>query len=92
MSMDPHTGYIKAWVGGPNFKHFKYDMVKKGTRQVGSTFKPFVYATAIESGVINPCYRVPDIEYCIEVPFNEKRNKLWCPSNSGAEYTGPQHQ
>ena len=62
----PHTGHIKAWVGGPNFKHFKYDMVKKGTRQVGSTFKPFVYATAIESGIIDPCYRVPDIEYCIE--------------------------
>ena len=88
MSMDPHTGHIKAWVGGPNFKHFKYDMVKKGTRQVGSTFKPFVYATAIESGIIDPCYRVPDIEYCIEVPFNENRNKLWCPSNSGSEYTG----
>ena len=88
MSMDPHSGQIKAWVGGPNFKHFKYDMVNKGTRQVGSTFKPFVYATAIESGVVGPCYEVPDIEYCIEVPFNEQRNKLWCPTNSGEEFTG----
>ena len=88
MSMNPHNGQIKAWVGGPNFKHFKYDMVKKGTRQVGSTFKPFVYATAIESGVVDPCYEVPDIKYCIEVPYNENRNKLWCPSNSGAKFTG----
>jgi penicillin-binding protein 1A len=88
MSMDPHTGHIKAWVGGPDFRHFKYDMVNKGKRQVGSTFKPFVYATAIESGVVDPCYEVPDIEYCIEVPFNKKRNKLWCPSNSGETFTG----
>lgn len=88
MSMNPHNGHIKAWVGGPDFRHFKYDMVKKGTRQVGSTFKPFVYATALELGVINPCDQVPDIEYCIEVPFNKNRNKLWCPSNSGTAYTG----
>lgn len=88
MSMDPHNGHIKAWVGGPDFRHFKYDMVNKGKRQVGSTFKPFVYATAIESGVVDPCYEVPDIEYCIEVPFNEQRNKLWCPTNSGEKFTG----
>ena len=88
MSMNPHNGHIKAWVGGPNFKHFKYDMVSKGKRQVGSTFKPFVYATALESGVIDPCYRVPDIEYCIEVPFNEYRKKLWCPTNSGDHFSG----
>lgn len=88
MSMNPHTGQIKAWVGGINFKHFKYDMVSKGKRQVGSTFKPFVYATALESGVVDPCYRVPDIEYCIEIPLNKYRNKLWCPSNSGSKYSG----
>ena len=88
MSMNPHNGHVKAWVGGPDFRHFKYDMVNKGKRQVGSTFKPFVYATAIESGVVDPCYEVPDIEYCIEVPFNEYRNKLWCPSNSGEKFTG----
>jgi penicillin-binding protein 1A len=88
MSMNPHNGHIKAWVGGPDFRHFKYDMVNKGKRQVGSTFKPFVYATAIESGVVDPCYEVPDIEYCIEVPYNEKRNKLWCPTNSGEKFTG----
>ena len=88
MSMNPHNGQIKAWVGGANFKHFKYDMVSKGKRQVGSTFKPFVYATALESGVIDPCYRVPDIEYCIEIPFNEYRKKLWCPTNSGEHFSG----
>ena len=88
MSINPHNGHIKSWVGGPNFKHFKYDMVKKGTRQVGSTFKPFVYATAIESGIVDPCYEVPDIKYCIEVPHTETRNKLWCPKNSGSSFTG----
>jgi penicillin-binding protein 1A len=88
MSMDPHSGQIKAWVGGSNFKHFKYDMVSKGKRQVGSTFKPFVYATALESGVVDPCYRVPDIKYCIEVPLNEQRKKLWCPTNSGGRFSG----
>ena len=50
MSMDPATGYIKAWVGGTNFEHFKYDQVKIGTRQVGSTAKPFTYAVPIEDG------------------------------------------
>jgi penicillin-binding protein 1A len=57
MSMDPATGYIKAWVGGTNFEHFKYDQVKMGTRQVGSTAKPFTYAVAIENG-ISPCMQV----------------------------------
>ena len=54
MSMDPHTGFVKAWVGGNNYKHFKYDHVKHGKRQVGSTFKPFIYATAIRAGY-SPC-------------------------------------
>ena len=58
MSMDPQTGYVKAWVGGTNFEHFKYDQVKTGTRQVGSTAKPFTYAVAIGSGGYSPCYSV----------------------------------
>lgn len=87
VSIDPHTGHVKAWVGGPHFKHFKFDMVKKGKRQVGSTFKPFVYGTALDLGVIHPCDDLLDIEHCIEVPYNKYRNKLWCPSNSGARYT-----
>ena len=48
MSMEPQTYFVKAWVGGFNYKHFQYDMVKQGKRQVGSTFKPFVYAAAID--------------------------------------------
>ncbi len=87
VSINPHNGYVKAWVGGANFKHFKYDMVRNGKRQVGSTFKPFVYATAIEVGAIHPCDQVPDMQYCVEVPYNAKRNKMWCPGNAGARYT-----
>lgn len=59
MAMEPHTGYIRAWVGGINFEHFKYDQVKLGTRQVGSTAKPFVYAYAIDNG-FSPCATVPN--------------------------------
>ncbi len=88
ISIDPHTGHVKAWVGGPHFKHFKYDMVKKGKRQVGSTFKPFVYATALEIGAITPCTSVPDISYCVEVPYNQYKNKMWCPGNAGSKLTG----
>ncbi len=87
ISINPHNGYIKAWVGGTNFKHFKYDMVRNGKRQVGSTFKPFVYATAIEVGAIHPCDQVPDMQYCVDVPYNANRNKMWCPGNAGARYT-----
>lgn len=87
VSINPHNGHVKAWVGGTNFKHFKYDMVKEGKRQVGSTFKPFVYATAIEVGAIHPCDKVLDMQYCVEVPYNAYRNKMWCPGNAGSKYT-----
>ncbi len=86
MSMDPGTGFIKAWVGGIDFYHFKYDHVKKARRQVGSTFKPFVYATALHLSKITPCTEVPDIEHCCEIPFSKNRNKMWCPK--GSAYTG----
>lgn len=59
MSMEPKTGYVRAWVGGIDFDHFKYDQVKVGTRQVGSTAKPFTYAVAIDNGY-SPCYKVPN--------------------------------
>ncbi len=65
MSMDPTTGYIKAWVGGTNFEHFKYDQVKMGTRQVGSTAKPFTYAVAIENG-FSPCMEVDNVPVTIK--------------------------
>jgi penicillin-binding protein 1A len=60
MSMEPTTGFVRAWVGGINFEHFKYDQVKQGTRQVGSTAKPFTYAAAIRTGAYSPCYQVPN--------------------------------
>lgn len=88
VSMNPHNGHVKAWVGGPHFQHFKYDMVKKGRRQVGSTFKPFVYATALSVGAITPCTSVPDISYCVEIPYNKYRNKMWCPGNAGSKFSG----
>ena len=59
MSMEPQTGHVKAWVGGTNFEYFKYDQVKTGTRQVGSTAKPFTYAVAIDNGY-SPCLTVPN--------------------------------
>lgn len=60
MSMEPHTGYVRAWVGGINFEHYKYDQVKTGTRQVGSTAKPFTYAVAVDNGY-SPCFQVPNV-------------------------------
>lgn len=77
MAIEPSTGYIKAWVGGVNHKHFKFDHVKVGRRQVGSTFKPFVYALAIQEG-LSPCYQVPNVRTCI----TGADGKEWCPSNS----------
>ena len=85
MSMDPTNGKIKAWVGGMNYRHFQYDMVKKGKRQIGSTFKPFVYAAAIDQLKLSPCDTFPDSQFCVE------KNKFgniekWCPKNSGDKY------
>lgn len=89
ISVEPQTGFVKAWVGGPYFKHFKNDQVM-GRRQVGSTFKPFVYASAFRDGAFSPCSQVPDIEHCIEVPFTKNSTKPWCPGNSGSAYSGEQ--
>lgn len=77
MAMEPQTGYVKAWVGGINHKHFKYDHVKVSKRQVGSTFKPFVYALAIQEGR-SPCYQVANVRTCIKLPDGTD----WCPDNS----------
>ena len=65
MSMEPQTGFVKAWVGGFNYKHFQYDMVKQGKRQVGSTFKPFVYAAAIDQLQLSPCDTFPKAQITI---------------------------
>ncbi|MBP0902808.1 penicillin-binding protein 1A [Mariniflexile gromovii] len=87
MAMEPQTGYVKAWVGGINYRHFQYDMVKQGKRQVGSTFKPFVYATAIDQLHYSPCDVFPDTPFCIEA--NKYGNlQDWCPKNSDGGYGG----
>jgi len=77
MSMDPHTGYVKAYVGGPDFHYFKFDAVKAQKRQVGSTIKPFLYTLAMQDGY-SPCYKVPN------VPQTFKDNdSTWTPASSG---------
>lgn len=87
LSMTPQTGEVKAWVGGINYKHFQYDHVKTGRRQVGSTFKPFLYATAIDQLHLSPCDTIPNIPYCI--PAGEMgAQKDWCPENSSGGYGG----
>jgi len=85
MSMEPQTGHVKAWVGGFNYKHFQYDQVKQGRRQIGSTFKPFLYATAIDQLKLSPCDSLPDALYCIE-PMKHGNTDAWCPKNSGDKY------
>ena len=85
MSMEPQTGHVKAWVGGFNYKHFQYDQVKQGRRQIGSTFKPFLYATAIDQLKLSPCDSLPDALYCIE-PMKHGNLDAWCPKNSGDKY------
>ncbi|MEM9679002.1 MAG: transglycosylase domain-containing protein [Bacteroidota bacterium] len=87
MSMDPQTGHVKAWVGGMNYKHFQYDMVKQGKRQVGSTFKPFVYATAIDQLQKSPCDTLPRTPITIEA--NKYGNpEPWTTKNSDGNYEG----
>ncbi len=77
MSMEPQTGYIKAWVGGIDYKFFKYDHVKEGKRQVGSTFKPFLYTLAMQEGY-SPCFKVPNIP----VTFVNEKGEKWTPENA----------
>lgn len=77
MSMEPQTGYVRAYVGGINFRHFKYDHVVVGRRQVGSTFKPFVYTVAMQDGELSPCSQVPNVQVNIE-----NNGGVWSPSNS----------
>lgn len=80
MSMDPLTGAIKAWVGGINHKYFKYDHVRQGSRQPGSTFKPFVYGTAMEAGY-SPCLKLQDVS----PTFNLSGGGTWTPPNAGGD-------
>ncbi|MEX0315934.1 MAG: transglycosylase domain-containing protein, partial [Allomuricauda sp.] len=87
MSMEPQTGHVKAWVGGVDYKHFQYDNVNQGARQAGSTFKPFIYAAAIDQLRYSPCDSLPDNQYCIE-PLKHGNMEAWCPKNSDGKYSG----
>ncbi|MCH2034158.1 MAG: transglycosylase domain-containing protein [Tenacibaculum sp.] len=86
-SIEPQTGHIKAWVGGINNKHFKYDAVKQQKRQVGSTFKPFVYATAINQLKRSPCDKLPNTPYTIPKEKYGMQDD-WTPRNVGEKYGG----
>lgn len=77
MAMEPYTGHVKAYVGGHNYKYFKYDQVTQGKRQVGSTIKPFLYTLAMQEGY-TPCYELPNVP----ITFND-HDSTWTPRNSG---------
>lgn len=81
MSIEPSTGFVKAWVGGANIQHFAYDQVRLGKRQVGSTIKPFVYSTAIAMGVVKPCTKFTEgSAFCVDVyGSGGEVVKRWCP-------------
>jgi len=79
MAMDPHTGHVKAYIGGPDFRYFKYDAVTQQKKQVGSTIKPFLYTLAMQDGY-SPCYEVENIERTFEV-----NDTIWRPRSSGPE-------
>ena len=87
LSTEPQSGHVKAWVGGINHKHFQYDHVKQGSRQVGSTFKPFVYATAINQLQLSPCQEFNNTPYTIPAgKYGLKED--WTPQNADVKYGG----
>ena len=79
ISIESHTGHVKAYVGGLDYRFFKYDHVTQARRQVGSTFKPFLYSLAMQEGEYTPCTRIPNIPYNIQL----EDGKFWSPGNSG---------
>lgn len=83
MSMDPRSGHVKAYVGGPNYHYFQYDMAMVGRRQVGSTIKPFLYTLAMENG-LSPCDEVRHVEYTLI----DENGKPWTPRNANKKLIG----
>lgn len=83
MSMDPRSGHVKAYVGGPNYHYFQYDMAMVGRRQVGSTIKPFLYTLAMENG-FSPCGEVRHVEYTLI----DENGKPWTPRNANKKLIG----
>lgn len=79
VSIESHTGHVKAYVGGLDYRFFKYDHVTQARRQVGSTFKPFLYSLAMQEGEYTPCTKIPNIQYNIQLPDGQ----FWSPGNSG---------
>ena len=79
ISIESHTGHVKAYVGGLDYRFFKYDHVTQARRQVGSTFKPFLYSLAMQEGEYTPCTRIPNIQYNIQL----EDGNVWSPANSG---------
>ena len=76
MAIEPHTGHIKAYVGGPNYRYFKYDNVRQGKRQVGSTIKPFLYTLAMQEGM-TPCDKVVNVPQTFLV-----NDTTWTPKST----------
>jgi penicillin-binding protein 1A len=84
MSMDPHNGYVLAYVGGIDYRYFQYDHVKLSKRQVGSTFKPFLYSLAMQEGEFTPCSKVANVQYSVDLPDGT----VWAPKNSSKKRIG----
>ncbi len=84
MSMEPSTGFVRAYVGGNDYRFFKYDHVTQARRQVGSTFKPFLYTLAMQEGEFSPCYKVPNISYSVKLPDGT----YWTPQNADSRRVG----
>ncbi len=84
MAVEPQTGHVRAYVGGPNFKHFKFDHVTGSRRQVGSTFKPFLYTLAMQEGEFGPCTQVPNTP----VSFRLDDGDTWTPKNASDRREG----
>lgn len=84
MAMDPHSGQVRAYVGGIDYRYFQFDHVTQGKRQVGSTFKPFLYTLAMQEGEYSPCYKVPNISYSVELDDGT----YWTPRNSSDDRVG----
>lgn len=88
LAVEPQTGYVKAWVGGIDYQHFKYDHVSQASRQVGSTFKPIVYATAMDQLKLSPCYKIPKARITIPIGRHGVAGEDWSPDNTDRDYSG----
>ena len=84
VSMDPHTGHVLAYVGGIDYRYFQYDHVKLSKRQVGSTFKPFLYSLAMQEGEFTPCSKIANVQYSVDLPDGT----VWSPQNTSKKRRG----